>query len=210
MNSPDDKQLREDYRALKRDAPTADSDARILAEAHRAIRPRRHPVAWAGLVGLAAAIGFSLVLLPQLLVDTPREMSDEVAQAPARSAPQAERVDITSAGVAKTDTAAATAQRERVANERAAAEKLLAADAMESVAEDRAAAIAQAVEESGPDLAALRAELEGAPEPQWRATLVALRDSGSRALAEQLMPTYRAEFDLDESLTLDMLVAEVQ
>lgn len=205
-HQPSDKQLREDYRAHGRahehDAPSADTDARILAEAHRAIRPRTHPAAWAGLVALAASIGLAVVMVPALLLEPPAR---EMASAPAADkAPlELQRVEVTGARISAAD--AENAQREQ----RQRAEQLLDMAAMKSLETERARAIAQAVENSGPDLAALRAELAGAPEPQWRATLVALRDSDRRELAEQLMPTYKETFDLDDSLTLDMLVAEV-
>lgn len=213
MNQPDDKQLRDDYRRLGGDSPSADIDARILAEARRAVNPRRRNVAaWTGLVALAASIGLAVVLVPTLLLETPsRETATMNDAAPATDSPEValERVQVTGSRVSRTDVEEA-AEREARRGEKVKAEALLAQPAMETMEADRARAIAGAMDEAGPDLAALRAELEGAPELQWRATLVALRDSGRRAIAEQLMPTYRQEFDLDESLTLDMLVAEVQ
>ena len=68
--------------------------------------------------------------------------------------------------------------------------------------------LAETTTDAAADFETLRAELDMAPERQWRETLIELRDHRQRALAEKLMPEYRKKFDLPESLTLDQLVAD--
>lgn len=217
MNEHDEQEfdeLRRDYGKLPTDAPSEISDARIRAEARRAIRPRNR-AAWTGVLALAASVGFAAVLLPQLLTETGRPGAEADQAMPAISE------STVAAGQAETEATAARARghdaREPAADAEVAQRQSRRASKLQvesqpatGAAQEQAfAAMAPAASDADrPGLEQLRQQLESAPEPEWRATLVELRDSDRRALAEELMPDYRRKFEIDESATLDTLVVE--
>jgi hypothetical protein len=216
------KELRDAYGKLPADEPGELTDARIRAEARRAVQKHgMRPATWIPIVSIAAAMGFAVILVPNLLLESPhRDMSpatvtlappaDPAADSVARKRAQEEaaeldRVEVTGARMADM-------QAERSAPSpaaRARQESVASAEAMLALPEQRAVLLAEAVHDASVSAEELRAELDTAPEQQWRVALVTLRDNQRRELAERLMPDYRRKFDFDESLTLDMLVAEV-
>ena len=231
--------LRTSYRDQSTEEPSELLDARIrklardeldVGNAGNSGKPvkkgRQDFATWTGLVTLAATIGFAVVLIPTLLVEEPA--------APARSAGklelrvQEEPSPALSPGELQesrdaAEDAASLAQRERKASESqarmlaatppsqdfVAAEEALA-PAAKTVEEDVMQSLNAATANGELDMDSLRAELAGAPEPEWRATLVALRDSNRRPQAEELLPDYRSRFDLPETVTLDQLVLASQ
>lgn len=219
INQDELKHLRNSYRDLPEAEPGELVDARIRAEARRAVQKHgMRPATWIPIVSIAAAMGFAVILVPNLLLESPhREMSpatvtlappadpaaDSVARERAQEeAAQLDRVEVTGARMADTQRAATQAARARQ-------ESVASAEAMLALPEQRAVLLAEAVHDASVSAEELRAELDTAPEQQWRVALVTLRDNQRRELAERLMPEYRRKFDFDESLTLDMLVAEV-
>lgn len=232
--------LRASYRDALTEEPSELLDARIRKLAHdeldaggndKPVRKGRQDFAtWTGLVTLAATIGFAVVLVPTLLVEEPAaparsagKLELRVQETPSPAELQESRDAAQNAALGAAQDAASLAQRERQASESQA--RMLAATPPSQdfiAAEEALAPTAKAVEEAVMqslnaatangelDMESLRAELALAPEPEWRATLVALRDSNRRPQAEELLPDYRSKFDLPETLTLDQLVVASQ
>lgn len=230
-------QLRKYYLSLPRAEPGELVDARIRAAAREAVN-RRSIAAWTAAFALAASIGFGVILIPSLLlkqekayVPPPAEVTLYTQRMPSEEKlpePAAPVVDLQKPMPVMAESvtvdmaeqpAASLAARQSLERESAAREEK---SRMLAQAERRREAIApidisstesaQLLGETTTDAAAdfetLRAELDMAPERQWRATLIELRDHQQRALAEKLMPEYRKKFDLPDSLTLDQLVAD--
>lgn len=135
----------------------------------------------------------------------------EPAAAPVLALEKSERYSV------HEEEAPATAQAVRKSLEREAAarnvEELHAQRSRDTItppdigSTESAQILAEMTSNAAPDFDTLRAELDMAPEREWRTVLIELRDHQQRLLAEKLMPEYRRKFDLPESLTLDQLVA---
>lgn len=189
---------------------------------------------WAGVIGLAASVGFAVVLVPRLLVSeepaallhSESNMADgnlEIRLRQEKSAAAditkeeatAQRARQSSVNQARMATSAPPAQsphpeQDQSLNQHLGLAEAALAPAPADLEEEVMQSLNAAAANGELDMDSLRAELAQAPEPEWRATLVALRDSNRRPQAEELLPDYRSRFDLPDTLTLDQLVVASQ
>lgn len=234
MSGHDDKQLneelaslREQYSSLSRQSPDDALDASIRAAADREVR-RHYKPAWAAAAGLAACIALAVVLVPTLLIETPREAvqtsNADLVLIAERHADEAEVRQKQRESMAMREAPAAAppmpqaaiegkgevslAHEEWLAREEVAPAKPAQenepglADGAKAFSQ-RAPARAQAAAPATVDV--LRAELADADEPAWRKQLLTLREQGNEDIAKLLLADYCARFDKPDTFTLDDL-----
>lgn len=231
MSEHDDKQLNEElaslrthYSSLSQEAPESAVDASIRAAADRQVR-RHYKPAWVAAAGLAACVALAVILVPTLLIETPREAAPtsnaDLVLIAKRHADEADVQRKQGEAIAMRATPAtpppapqaaiegkgeiSLAHEEWLAREEVAPAKpeidTLRADNAKLLAQ-RAPAGARTAAPVATEVDVLRAELANADEPTWRKKLLALREQGNEELAQQLLVDYRARFKQPDTFTL--------